>query len=51
MKKDFMEEFFMTTNNLNFDEIPVLYTEDDPTTDPDELTQVIILKHQELEFL
>jgi hypothetical protein len=25
---------------LNFDEIPVLFTEDDPTTDPDELTQV-----------
>ena len=28
------------TVTLNFDEIPVLYTEDDPTTDPDELTQV-----------
>ena len=26
--------------SLNFDEIPVLYTVDDPTTDPDELTQV-----------
>ena len=25
---------------LDFDEIPVLFTEDDPTTDPDELTQV-----------
>tara|TARA_B100001057_G_scaffold108073_1_gene105756 strand:- start:3604 stop:5433 length:1830 start_codon:yes stop_codon:yes gene_type:complete len=25
---------------LNFDEIPVLFTEDDPTTDPDELTQI-----------
>ena len=26
--------------NLNFDEVPVLFNEDDPTTDPDELTQV-----------
>ena len=26
--------------SLNFEEIPVLYTVDDPTTDPDELTQV-----------
>ena len=26
--------------SLNFEEIPVLFTEDDPNTDPDELTQV-----------
>ena len=26
--------------SLNFEEVPVLFTEDDPTTDPDELTQV-----------
>ena len=26
--------------SLNFEEIPVLFTEDDPSTDPDELTQV-----------
>ena len=28
------------TVTLNFDEIPVLYAEDDPNTEPDELTQV-----------
>ena len=26
--------------SLNFDEVPILFTEDDPTTDPDELSQV-----------
>ena len=28
------------TVNLNFEEIPVLYAEDDPNTEPDELTEV-----------
>ena len=28
------------TVNLNFEEIPVLYSEDDPNTEPDELTEV-----------